>query len=456
MDYPREFAAEAINRIEDERLKAKRDLQQARTDPLPKGFTTAEADKYELWRYILRTVLAFGHEACELVKQRKWTKAAALREMIDFRRRFAIEARREIGCDRVGRDFAPIILGWMAGSPPGTLQSDVERDFNNSAEWQECEAELLAVTGPQAAHNTEPKKQTGKEAGNGATEPKPDESSGKVVGPTVGVGTDINSIHGIAKGAMTELPQEISGDLRNSILAGLLHVQSGHLEGVGLTECLRKAYDVYAEAVQRAGWPLTESLLIESIPAWVFQWGVARGWLPYPPHRHVPGRGNPLEGRVIPSSFQPIPESELTVQFGCYKVTDWYKADVLKRLGSRIAHWQSEALVSRACIRATLKPAEQGDIGGTHPTPEEGANGLRKRGPKPDHETARRIAEIVAPYGDWRLKLDDVCESLDQAQIPFPRRWRKDKSCRGWKDYTERANAVKAIEYRLEIVKQHK
>jgi hypothetical protein len=92
-------------------------------------------------------------------------------------------------------------------------------------------------------------------------------------------------------------------------------------------------------------------------------------------------------------------------------------------------------------------------------TSSEGAKG-GKRGPKPDFDMVSRVAEIVAcvaPGRDWRAKLDDVCEALDEADIPFPSRWRKqDKSCRGWTDYNERANAVKAIEYRLEIAKQRK
>jgi hypothetical protein len=97
-------------------------------------------------------------------------------------------------------------------------------------------------------------------------------------------------------------------------------------------------------------------------------------------------------------------------------------------------------------------------VNGTNP-PESGGKG-RKRGPKSDHETASRVAEIVArvaPDGDWRPKLDDICEALDQAQIPYPPRWRRrDRSCDGWAAYDERANAVKAIEYRLELAKQRK
>jgi hypothetical protein len=97
-------------------------------------------------------------------------------------------------------------------------------------------------------------------------------------------------------------------------------------------------------------------------------------------------------------------------------------------------------------------------VNGTNLAKPEGKG--RKRGPKPDHEAASLVAEIVlrvAPDGDWRPKLDDICEALDEAQIPFPPRWRKrDRSCDGWAAYAERANAVKAIEYRLEQAKQRK
>lgn len=84
----------------------------------------------------------------------------------------------------------------------------------------------------------------------------------------------------------------------------------------------------------------------------------------------------------------------------------------------------------------------------------------RKRGPKPDYENALRVAEVVArvtPDGDWRSKLDDVCEALHEEGIPFPKVWRsRDRTCRSWMDLPERDLAFKAIEYRLEIVKQRK
>jgi hypothetical protein len=81
----------------------------------------------------------------------------------------------------------------------------------------------------------------------------------------------------------------------------------------------------------------------------------------------------------------------------------------------------------------------------------------RKRGPKPDLETASRMAEIVervAPDGDWRPKCDDICLALDEAEVPIPKKWRRDRNCRCWSDCLERPIVVKVIEYRLELAKQ--
>jgi hypothetical protein len=47
----------------------------------------------------------------------------------------------------------------------------------------------------------------------------------------------------------------------------------------------------------------------------------------------------------------------------------------------------------------------------------------RKRGPKPDHETALPVAGIVArvaPDGDWHSRVDDVCDALDDERVPVP------------------------------------
>jgi len=95
----------------------------------------------------------------------------------------------------------------------------------------------------------------------------------------------------------------------------------------------------------------------------------------------------------------------------------------------------------------------------------------RKRGPKPDHKSAVRVAEIVtrvarvAPDADWRSKLDDVgyaldhgvcaapdpevCDISDHEKIPLPRGWSRKQNT--WLNPPDRATMVKAIEYRLEI-----
>lgn len=147
---------------------------------------------------------------------------------------------------------------------------------------------------------------------------------------------------------MDDIPQEFSGDLLNGIRSGLLRVESKRRDGLDVNSCLKESYDVYAGRLREAGRTLDETLLTEAIPGWVFQWAVANKWLPYPPFR--PRRNSdtaPTNGKYI-SSHEPVPEEELTVPFGCYKVTGWYKADVMKRLGSRISHWQAEALDSLA------------------------------------------------------------------------------------------------------------
>lgn len=83
----------------------------------------------------------------------------------------------------------------------------------------------------------------------------------------------------------------------------------------------------------------------------------------------------------------------------------------------------------------------------------------RKRGPKPDHDTAARIADVVAriaPSGDWRSKLDEICEALDEEHIPVPRTWRRNRKCREWIDCDDRDLIVKAIAYRLGQARQRK
>ena len=73
------------------------------------------------------------------------------------------------------------------------------------------------------------------------------------------------------------------------------------------------------------------------------------------------------------------------------------------------------------------------------------------RGPKRDYETALKVAEVVtrlAPDGNWRAQLEDICEGLDDDGIRRPKRW-KLKGHRTWSGcvIAERELVVKAIEH---------
>ena len=88
----------------------------------------------------------------------------------------------------------------------------------------------------------------------------------------------------------------------------------------------------------------------------------------------------------------------------------------------------------------------------------------RRHGPKPDYETAARVAEVIArlaPDGDWRLKLDDVLMALDDVKmIPTPKTWAQKHGYRDWyaaaADATARGRhlAIEAIKHHLKRAKE--
>jgi hypothetical protein len=82
-----------------------------------------------------------------------------------------------------------------------------------------------------------------------------------------------------------------------------------------------------------------------------------------------------------------------------------------------------------------------------------------RRGPKPDYETALRVAEIVARVAGkekWRTKLEDICFELDESTIPRPKTWK----ARGHRDWfealSERHLVEKAIAHHLELSTQYR
>jgi hypothetical protein len=130
------------------------------------------------------------------------------------------------------------------------------------------------------------------------------------------------------------------------------------------------------------------------------------------------------------------------------------RAEALSRAASRGAQKPAMTTNPDELTRVEAKAENAPNVNGPNATGEG-----RKRGPRPDPETAVRVAEIVtrvAPDGDWRSKLDDVCGALDEEKIPCPKRWRKNRDYRCWGDWLERDIVVKAVEYRLQIAKQLK
>jgi hypothetical protein len=141
--------------------------------------------------------------------------------------------------------------------------------------------------------------------------------------------------------------------------------------------------------------------------------------------------------------------------------------EVRIRLYTRREHWKAVACryaMESEFKRATAKRASV-DVASSVTTTEVVANFVesngtgRKRGPKPDHETAARVAETVAnvaPNGDWRAKWEEICEALDEARIPCPRTWQRNRRYRTWADCGERDIAVKVIESKLKLAKQRR
>ncbi len=82
-----------------------------------------------------------------------------------------------------------------------------------------------------------------------------------------------------------------------------------------------------------------------------------------------------------------------------------------------------------------------------------------KPGPKPDIDTAHRIRETVEAVTNreqLNSKLNEVCEALDEAEIPVPKTWKARKPpIRDWSDASgiEPELAKKAILYRLKVGK---
>ena len=145
MDYPQDFSPQALARVEAERLKAGKQLEQRRNQVPWSRYGPVRADEENLRKYILRVFLVFAQEACKLGSQRQWAVDRIRSEVGEFLRRFTIEAHSDKGYDKQGRKLREMICDGSWGIRP-----EVQREFEKSAEWKQFEQELLAVAEQQA------------------------------------------------------------------------------------------------------------------------------------------------------------------------------------------------------------------------------------------------------------------------------------------------------------------
>lgn len=123
------------------------------------------------------------------------------------------------------------------------------------------------------------------------------------------------------------------------IRARVGRIEAKPLRHGSLAQTLSEVYDVYASELTKCGQPLTEPLLIDSIPGLVFNIAVDKGWLPY---RLFRPRKNGiakdfLSGWRRPLAMKKKGAAEL---FHSYTVPkgfgDWFKA----HFENRAAYWR--------------------------------------------------------------------------------------------------------------------
>jgi DNA-binding CsgD family transcriptional regulator len=168
-EYPEEFSQQARARIEAERLKARKQLEQRRNQvPWSGGHLPRPADEENLRKFILRVFLVVAQEMCELGLQGLWTVDRIRPEAEEYLRKFMIKAFSDEGYDKQGRKL-PEMTDYY-----GSIKEEVWWAFKNSAEYHQFEQKLLAVAEQQARRS--PQASGKAEATEAATEPPKEES----------------------------------------------------------------------------------------------------------------------------------------------------------------------------------------------------------------------------------------------------------------------------------------
>jgi len=147
MRYPKDFPPESRAAVLAEKLRAGRDFDQARENPLRPQYGLDQYLEAELRRYILRTFIVFVREACKLGHKRIWHVDRVEQAAREFLRLATIDAVYDKSGGAVGRNWNSHL--------DGSIQSEVMRQFERSGEWQQFQDALLQVAEGQAARASE-------------------------------------------------------------------------------------------------------------------------------------------------------------------------------------------------------------------------------------------------------------------------------------------------------------
>jgi hypothetical protein len=141
MDYcPQSFSSNSRARIEAERIRARRELQERQKKVPWSRYGPNSANEENFHEYILRVFAPFAEEVCDLALQGRLLVEQATREAEEFLRVFTIQAHADCGHDKDGRSLRQQVSNW-----DGSLLPDIQRKFHQSAQWHDFEGRLLDV-----------------------------------------------------------------------------------------------------------------------------------------------------------------------------------------------------------------------------------------------------------------------------------------------------------------------
>jgi hypothetical protein len=148
MQYPEDFPPESRAAVAAEKLRSGKDFDEFRqnprrmvSDPRRPQYDFDEHFKAELRKYILRQFSVFVREACKLGHRGIWHVDRIEEAALEFLRLSTIDAVYSKGHYKSG---AKISLNWI-GTWGGYIEPHVQRQFEQSVEWQQFQDELLQV-----------------------------------------------------------------------------------------------------------------------------------------------------------------------------------------------------------------------------------------------------------------------------------------------------------------------